>query len=55
MGPQLFNSFKKKLEQNLQSIPDTPKMPGYTRERDKNSITSMIELLGKLTNKAEAE
>jgi len=55
-GPQLFNSlpvnirgqigcsvtsFKHKLDKYLQSIPDKPKIPGYTIETDTNSITSM--------------
>jgi hypothetical protein len=55
-GPQLFNSlpviirgltgcsvisFKHKLDKYLQTIPDKPKIPGYTIETDTNSITSM--------------
>ena len=55
-GPLLFNSlpvnihgligcsvisFKHRLDKHLRSIPDKPKIPGYTIETDLNSITSM--------------
>jgi len=37
----LVTSFKHKLDKKLQSIPDKPKIPGYTNETDTNSIISM--------------
>ena len=50
-----MTSFKHKLDKYLENIPDKPKIPGYTIKMDTNSITSMRNSRGSLSNTAEAE